>query len=373
MEVSELLRESIRQKPASKRGARQKRSSPPNMVRMNLNENAYGMSDLVKTTLVQDVAENYMYQDFYAYDIRKKLADLYGLTTNHILIGSGSSAVIDMLGEVFINYGDEILYCSPTYEAFPDMASDNGGKRVSVPLTSDGKYDLDGMLAAVTDKTKMAIVVNPNNPTGTYLPAAEVEAFVRKLPPHVLAVVDEAYFEYVDDPNHYSLIRMIQEGYDRPLIVLRTFSKIYGLAGLRIGYAVAAPALIDEMMKACQAWNVSRIASLAATTALDEQEYVQKVKAENVKNRKIVYEGLLALGCYAVKPAANFIYFDTHRDPKAVSQGMTEHGILISTPNACFNRVTVGTPEQNRDFLKALGDVMKALPLRDGEAPDKAV
>ena len=182
-----------------------------------------------------------------------------------------------MLGEVFINCGDEILYCSPTYEAFPDMVSDNGGKRVEVPLTPDCKYDLDGMLAAVGD-----------------------------------------------------------------------------------------PDLIDEMMKACQAWNVSRIASLAATTALDEQEYVQKVKAENVKNRKIVYEGLLALGCYAVKPAASFIYFDTHRDPKAIAQGMTEHGILISAPNACFNRVTVGTPEQNRAFLKAL-------PLRDGEAPGKAM
>lgn len=113
---------------------------------------------------MEDVADNYMYQDFYAVDIRKKLAARYGLTPDHILIGSGSSAVIDMLGEVFINYGDEIVYCSPSYEAFPDMVSDNGGVRVEVPLTKDYKFDLDGMLAAVTDKTKMVIVVNPNNP-----------------------------------------------------------------------------------------------------------------------------------------------------------------------------------------------------------------
>ena len=130
MQVETLLRRSIREKPASKRSARQKTSTPRDMVRMNLNENAYGMPDTVQQALRASVADNSMYQDFYAYDIRKKVADLHGLTADHILIGAGSSAVIDMLGEVFINYGDEVLYCSPTYEAFPDMVSDNGGVRV---------------------------------------------------------------------------------------------------------------------------------------------------------------------------------------------------------------------------------------------------
>lgn len=363
MEVKELLRRSIQEKPASKRGARQKTSTPRGVTRMNLNENAYGMSDRVKQVLMEDVADNYMYQDFYAVDIRKKLAARYGLTPDHILIGSGSSAVIDMLGEVFINYGDEIVYCAPSYEAFPDMVSDNGGVRVEVPLTKDYKFDLDGMLAAVTDKTKMVIVVNPNNPTGTYVPSAEVEAFVRKLPSHVLAVVDEAYCEYVDEPGHYSLIDMIRKGYDKPMIVLRTFSKVYGLAGLRIGYAAADPLIIDEMMKACQAWNVSRIATLAAEIALDDQDYVREIRARNIKNRAFLSQRLKDLGCFVVEPAANFIYFDTHRDAKAVAQKLAERKILIGAPST-FNRVTVGREDQNAAFLAAMKEVLAELPVR---------
>ncbi len=363
MKIKELLRRSIQEKPTSKRGARQKTSTPKGVTRMNLNENAYGMSDRVKQVLLENLADNYMYQDFYAVEIRKKLASRYGLTPDHILVGSGSSAVIDMLGEVFINYGDEIVYCAPSYEAFPDMISDNGGVRVEVPLTKDYKFDLDKMLDAITDRTKMVIVVNPNNPTGSYVPSARVEEFVRKLPAHVLAVVDEAYFEYVDAPGHYSLIDMVRSGYDKPLIVLRTFSKIYGLAGLRIGYAAADPVIIDEMMKACQAWNVSRIATLAAEIALDDEDYVQTIKQLNIKNRTIVSQGLRELGCFVVEPAGNFIYFDSHRDAKAVAQKLAERKILIGAPDT-FNRVTVGREEQNEAFLIAMKEVLMELPLR---------
>ena len=363
MNVNDLLRESMKNKPASNRGARQKTSTPKDVTRMNFNENAYGMSDSVKQAIVDAALGSYMYQDFYAVDIKEKLAGIYGLTKDHILVGSGSSAVIDMLGEVFINYGDEVVYCMPSYEAFPDMVSDNGGVRVEVPVDSAYRFDLDAMLAAVTDKTKMVIVVNPNNPTGTYVNSAQVEAFVRKLPEHVLAVVDEAYYEYVDDSTHYSLIKMLQEGYDRPLVVLRTFSKIYGLAGLRIGYAVADPMLIDELMKACQAWNVGRNALLAAEAALDDQAYIQEIKQKNVANRAYVSEELKRLGCFVVEPAANFIYFDSHRDAKEVRAKLAEQKIMIGAPDA-FNRVSVGTETQNRAFIAAMERVLAELPVK---------
>lgn len=249
MNVTELLRESMKIKPASGRAARQKTSTPKDVIRMNYNENAYGMSEKTKQAILDAALDSYMYQDFYAVDIKEQLAAFYGLTKDHVLIGSGSSAIIDMLGEVFINYGDEVVYCMPSYEAFPDMVSDNGGIRVEVPVDEDYRFDLDAMLAAITPRTKMAIVVNPNNPTGTYVKSARVEEFVRRLPSHVLAVVDEAYCEYVTDPDHYSLVRMIREGYEKPLIVLRTFSKIYGLAGLRIGYALHS--LPKEAVEIC--------------------------------------------------------------------------------------------------------------------------
>ena len=137
MNVECLLRDSMKTKPKSNRGARQKTSTPKNVTRMNYNENPYGMSDEVKKAVTDASLNSYMYQDFYAVDLKKQLADLYGLTVDHVCIGAGSSAIIDMLGEVFINYGDKVVYCAPTYEAFPDMVSDNGGVRVVLPLTDD--------------------------------------------------------------------------------------------------------------------------------------------------------------------------------------------------------------------------------------------
>ena len=184
MNVECLLRDSMKTKPKSNRGARQKTSTPKNVTRMNYNENPYGMSDEVKKAVTNASLNSYMYQDFYAVDLKKQLADLYGLTVDHVCIVAGSSAIID-----------EVVYCAPTYEAFPDMVSDNGGVRVVLPLTDDYCYDLDAMLAAITDKTKMVIVCNPNNPTGTYVNSAKVEEFIRKLPDHVIPVVDEADFE----------------------------------------------------------------------------------------------------------------------------------------------------------------------------------
>lgn len=360
--VHDLLRQSMKTKPASNRGARQKTSTPVGYTRMNYNENPYGMSPRVRQAIAGSVADNYMYQDFYAVAIKDKIAAAYGLDRDYVLMGSGSSAIIDMLGEVFLNYGDEVVYCMPSYEAFPDMVSDNGGVRVEVPMDEAYRYDLNGMLAAVTEKTKMAVVVNPNNPTGTMRSAAEVEAFLCKLPSHVLAVVDEAYFDYVDAPGHYSMIRLIQEGYDKPLVVLRTFSKIYGLAGLRVGYAIAAPALIDEMEKACQAWNVSRIAMLAAGAALDEPEYAEKMRHINSASRANLARALRDMGCDVAEPAANFLFFDPHRDAGAVKKKLAdEYRILVGAPNGHV-RVTVGTPEQNKAFLSALWKILTELP-----------
>lgn len=204
----------------------------------------------------------------------------------------------------------------------------------------------------------MVIVCNPNNPTGTYVNSAKVEEFIRKLPDHVIPVVDEAYFEYVEDPTHYSLIKMIQEGYDRPLFVLRTFSKIYGMAGLRIGYTFADPLLIDELMKACQAWNVSYNALAAAQTALKDQEYIKKIKALTTAGRKYLEDELTKLGCTLAKPCANFIYFDTHHDPKEIRAALAEQKIMISAFG--FNRVSIGTEEQNQAFIAALKEILAA-------------
>lgn len=384
-------------KPASKRGARQKTSTPKGVTRLNYNENNYGPAPEVTKLLIDSIGRVNEYQDFFAIDLKQKIADFYGLDktakaaseTNefgedskpedYVIIGAGSSAVIDMLGEIFINPGDEVVYCMPSYESFPDMVNDYGGKRVEIPLTADYHFDLDGMYEAVTEKTKLVVVVNPNNPTGTYINGSKIEEFIRKVhekaarlhpddDQDVVVVVDEAYYEYVDDPTHYSMIEMVQKGYDRPLIVQRTFSKAYGLAGLRIGYAITQPALADAIMKACQAWNYSGPGLLACETALDYQDYIKKVKALNIENRNYVAEELKKLGFEVVPPAANFIFFGIPEDataeqrekmdPVRVKNELAERKIMIGAPNG-HNRVSIGTAEECKLFIAAMKEIVR--------------
>ena len=395
--VTALLRDSMKVKPASKRGARQKTSTPKGVTRLNFNENNYGPAPEVTKLLIDSIGRVNEYQDFFAIDLKQKIADFYGLDktaeaaseTNefgenskpedYVIIGAGSSAVIDMLGEIFINPGDEVVYCMPSYESFPDMVNDYGGKRVEIPLTADYHFDLDGMYEAVTEKTKLVVVVNPNNPTGTYINGAKIEEFIRKVhekaarlhpdgDQDVVVIVDEAYYEYVDDPTHYSMIEMVQKGYDRPLIVQRTFSKAYGLAGLRIGYAITQPALADAIMKACQAWNYSGPGLLACEAALDYQDYIKKVKALNIENRNYVADELKQLGFEVVPPAANFIFFGIPEDataeqrekmdPVRVKNELAERKIMIGAPNG-HNRVSIGTAEECKVFIAAMKEVVR--------------
>ena len=395
--VTALLRDSMKVKPASKRGARQKTSTPKGVTRLNFNENNYGPAPEVTKLLIDSIGRVNEYQDFFAIDLKQKIADFYGLDktaeaaseTNefgenskqedYVIIGAGSSAVIDMLGEIFINPGDEVVYCMPSYESFPDMVNDYGGKRVEIPLTADYHFDLDGMYEAVTEKTKLVVVVNPNNPTGTYINGAKIEKFIRKVhekaarlhpddDQDVVVIVDEAYYEYVDDPTHYSMIEMVQKGYDRPLIVQRTFSKAYGLAGLRIGYAITQPALADAIMKACQAWNYSGPGLLACEAALDYQDYIKKVKALNIENRNYVADELKQLGFEVVPPAANFIFFGIPEDataeerekmdPVRVKNELAERKILIGAPNG-HNRVSIGTAEECKMFIAAMKEIVR--------------
>lgn len=395
--VTALLRDSMKVKPASKRGARQKTSTPKGVTRLNFNENNYGPAPEVTKLLIDSIGRVNEYQDFFAIDLKQKIADFYGLDktaeaaseTNefgenskpedYVIIGAGSSAVIDMLGEIFINPGDEVVYCMPSYESFPDMVNDYGGKRVEIPLTADYHFDLDGMYEAVTEKTKLVVVVNPNNPTGTYINGAKIEKFIWKVhekaarlhpddDQDVVVIVDEAYYEYVDDPTHYSMIEMVQKGYDRPLIVQRTFSKAYGLAGLRIGYAITQPALADAIMKACQAWNYSGPGLLACEAALDYQDYIKKVKALNIENRNYVADELKQLGFEVVPPAANFIFFGIPEDataeerekmdPVRVKNELAERKILIGAPNG-HNRVSIGTAEECKMFIAAMKEIVR--------------
>lgn len=353
-----LLRDPMKVKPASKRAARQKSSSTPDDVfRMNYNESPFGPSPKTIEALSTACRKSYEYPDWFAIELKKNIVELYGLDISNVVTGSGASALISMLGEIFINPGDEFVVGDPSYEAFRDVAYDYGAVPVSVPLTDELNYDLDAMLDAVTPKTKILVVCNPNNPTGTFIDSAELEEFIKKVPEHVITVIDEAYLDYVTRKNTYSMIKLIKENYAKPLIVLKTFSKIYGMAGLRVGYAVTSPDLADCLCKSSHAWNVSRIGQIAASSAITDQEYIHGIRDVVAKERTRVSSALENMGCKVYESQANFILFRSAVDSLEVFSRLAEAKILIGAPCG-YNRVSISLPEMNDKFIFCMKEIL---------------
>lgn len=355
---TDLLRDPMKSKPESKRAARQKSSStPPHVYRMNYNESPFGMGPSATKALEEVIQKPYTYQDWFAIKLKTKIAEFYGVDMSGIIVGSGSSAIIDMLGEVFINPGDEFVFGDPSYEAFRDVANEYGAVPVPVPMDDNMMYDLDAMYAAITPKTKMVVICNPNNPTATFIDSEVLEAFIRKVPKHVLVVIDEAYMEYVTKDNSYSMVKLIKEGIDQPLVILKTFSKIYAMAGVRAGYAIMSPDLADCFGKSGSAWNISSIAQATAAAALDDQEYIMKIRDITVKERDIVVEELRKLGCRVWESQTNFVLFKAPIEAAVVTAKLAENDILIGTPVG-LNRVSIGTPEMNLKFIAVMKEIL---------------
>ena len=209
-------------------------------------------------------AGSHFYPDFAAVLLKQKVAEQYGLKAENVLTGAGSSAMIDMIGLTFLDDGDEVLFSAPTYGAFADMAYLNGGVPVSVPVTEEQKFNLPAMKEKIGEKTKIVVICNPNNPTGTYVPIGELEAFADTLPEDVLLVMDEAYMEFATEPDCCSMVDYMKAHPEKPILVLRTFSKYYAMAGLRVGYALGSEELIGIMRKCSASWNLNVCAQKAA-------------------------------------------------------------------------------------------------------------
>ena len=209
-------------------------------------------------------AGSHFYPDFAAVLLKQKVAEQYGLKAENVLTGAGSSAMIDMIGLTFLDEGDEVLFSAPTYGAFADMAYLNGGVPVSVPVTEEQKFNLPAMKEKIGEKTKIVVICNPNNPTGTYVPIGELEAFADTLPEDVLLVMDEAYMEFATEPDCCSMVDYMKTHPEKPILVLRTFSKYYAMAGLRVGYALGSEELIGIMRKCSASWNLNVCAQKAA-------------------------------------------------------------------------------------------------------------
>ena len=311
-----------------------------------------------EAALEDSMAGSHFYPDFAAVLLKQKVAEQYGLKAENVLTGAGSSAMIDMIGLTFLDEGDEVLFSAPTYGAFADMAYLNGGVPVSVPVTEEQKFNLPAMKEKIGEKTKLVVICNPNNPTGTYVPIGELEAFADTLPEDVLLVMDEAYMEFATEPDCCSMVDYMKAHPEKPILVLRTFSKYYAMAGLRVGYALGSEELIGILRKCSASWNLNVCAQKAAVAGLADQEYYQEQKAKIVEGREYLEKEMAALGCRVYPSQSNFIYFDTGKDPAWIQEQLMEKGIRIGAFE--MSRVSVGTMEECKLYIKALKEILEA-------------
>jgi histidinol-phosphate aminotransferase len=301
------------------------------------------------------------YPDGGAYRLRAALAERHGVAFEEVAVGAGADGVIDCVSQAFLDSGDEIVCGWPSFPSYVIDALKLGATPVRVPL-ADARYDLDGMLAAITPRTKVVYVCHPNNPTGTMNTRAELDAYFDRVPEHVLTVLDQAYREYIDDPEYADGIEAyFRQGRHRVLVV-RTFSKIYGLAGLRVGWGAGSPSVVSAIAKVRRAFDVNAQAQVAAIASLDDDPEIERRRSVNAQERLRVVEILERHG-FACRPAvANFVYAESgEEDARPLFEALLRAGVIVrplegfGAPSAI--RVTVGSPEDNAVLDEALGRV----------------
>ena len=329
------------------------------VVKLASNENPLGPSPLAVAAARAAMADVNRYPDPQATELRAALARHLDVPFSHVLAGNGSVEIIDLVARAFLGPGDNAVISEHAFVRFRQIVSaHNRGARL-VPMRHF-THDLAAMARAVDGRTRLVFVANPNNPTGTWNRRGEVEALADALPGGCLLVLDEAYFEYADDPDYPNGIDLVRRG--APVLVTRTFSKAYGLGGLRAGYAVAAPEVLDALLVLREAFGTSAVAQAGARAALADVEHVRRTVATNREEKARLAAALSARGFAVLPSLANFITFDTRARGREVFQKLLARGVIVRPldPYAMpsFLRVSVGTPAENRAFLAALDAVL---------------
>ena len=329
-------------------------------VKLASNEGPFGPFPAAVEALARCVADLNRYPDGGAWKLRSALAERLGVRLEEVTIGAGADGLIDCLSQAIIDPGDEVVCGWPSFPSYVIGAAKQGAAAVRVPLRDD-RYDLDAMLAAIGPRTKIVYVCHPNNPTGTMNTRAELDVFLDAVPEHVLVVVDQAYLEYVVDPEYPDAIEEYFKA-GRPIAVLRTFSKIYGLAGLRVGYMVAPAEVVTNANKVRRAFDVSSAAQSAALVSLDDTVELERRRRANADAIAELEKLLRGQGLSPAGPAvANFLYLDTGSECRPLFEALLAEGTIVrplhgfGAPNAI--RVTCGTPDENRFFAAALARV----------------
>jgi len=363
MKIESLVKPSVLTQPVYEPGrpieevARELGLDPAGIIKLASNENPFGPSPRAVEAARRALEQGQLYPDGGCFALRQKLAAVYGLGADQFVVGNGSNEIIELLGHVLLGPGDEVVMGAPSFAVYKLVTLLFGARAVEVPLV-DFRHDLAAMARAVTPRTKLVFLPSPNNPTGTANTEAGIMAFVRGLPDHVVFAFDEAYAEFQENPP--DLRPLIREG--RNVVCLRTFSKIYGLASLRVGYGYASPAFAALLQRVRQPFNVNAIGQAAALAALDDREFTGSCAAQNRTGLRQLEAGFRGLGLEFVPSVANFILVRVGEGARAFD-ALQRRGVIVRPLQPYglpeWVRVTVGTRVQNERLLAELAAVTR--------------
>lgn len=332
--------------------------NPEIRVRLMSNENPFGPSESAQKEIRESIVTSYQYPWVYYATFAEKIADYEGLTTDHIMPSAGSSELLSTIAACFMHNGGEVVSAFPTFWSMPEHAVRLGAKWVKIPLREDHSHDFTAMKKAVKPGTRLAYVVNPNNPTGTISPANEVETFCREVAAQVPVVVDEAYFDYLPPSERPDLVSLIKEGL--PVIIVRTFSKIYGFAGLRIGYCMAPPEMIKKLELFKGGGTISGPSIKAAIATYEDQEFKGMVLSKNEESKNFLYQTLQNKGYQWLPSYTNFVFVPLDKDGDEFRKKLLEKGVAIRAwelEGQNYLRISLGTLEDMQIFKQVFDHI----------------
>lgn len=329
------------------------------VLKLASNENPLGTSPLAVKAMSEKIHDSYLYPDDNCYYLKQQLGEKSGIPVTNIIVGSGSVELIELIFKAYVNPGDQVIMSEPSFIMYKIACQIFGGDRVAVPLNSY-QHDVETMISRINKKTKIIIVDNPINPTGTIIDKRKMDHFVETVPQNVIMVIDEAYHEYIKETEYPHGLDYLKK--HKNILVLRTFSKIYGLAGLRVGYGFSSEEIVGAMMKVRLPFNVNRIAQIAASAALGDTSFVKSSMENNEAGKAFLYREFKRLKLSYTPTFGNFILVDFKREAREVFEAAQRKGIILRTvyeyglPTSL--RITIGSPAQNERLVKILQEII---------------
>lgn len=346
--------------PGKPIGEAKRESGQTDFVKLASNENPLGPSPKAVEAMVRVASEVHRYPDASGFELKSAIAQKLSLGTDQVILGNGSDELIQMLGSLFLGSPqDAVVVGDPSFVRYDSAANLADSHLKKVPLRANFTYDLPAMLDAIDESTRVVFIANPNNPTGTIAETAELEAFLSELPDGLVTVLDEAYFEFASgDSNYPNSVDLLRKGFD--VIGLRTLSKAYGLAGIRLGYGVGSPIVIDALNRVRQPFNVNHFAQSAAIAALTDDAHIKRTIEQTQRSLNRIRDAAESSGATVVPSHANFVFIDLHRPAQPVFRDLLAGGVIVRPIGGETTiRVSAGTDEETERFVAAFASAMK--------------